>query len=521
MYVINDGQISRRDRIGEYKVAKMTRRFDEEMAELKILFMTLKKAIFISVFFVNPILNQNLTAEKKNVKVEIDTTKELANVERKPGGFLTCWLLDSDKKRPRKVSMVETYKKLGVQSVRFPFGQLSNNYVWTTAPYENATKGLTPRIGTKTQIPGKWEWGVDDDGSFKKDLDFDEFIEQCSEAGIEPVIVINVMSHTYKDGPTIEALKTMAVEWVRYSNVIRKYKVKYWQLGNEQDHHESKLPLDEYIDIYGDFSKAMKQVDPKIKTGVAIISNKKWASSILKAHSDSVDFIGCHQYQWSKWTVKNWKEVRRPLVPNILGINKLLEKSTRKDAEIMVTEMSSFGKWYDGKGGAPDMFRTLCYAEMLLHASTIERVAYTHFWTTHSPWGGERQDGGLASALMVDNGIKPPAEVMGLINHNLDDVMVSVPHVIGDLRMYASCSMDRQVTTVFVINKNDKAIDVELEIKGIKPVKLTKRITYVGASYLDLAPRKTVDKKSMIPAGTVSTTVPGISLTILKLSTTH
>lgn len=450
-------------------------------------------------------------------EVPIDVAQSLSNVERKPGGFVTCWLLDSDKKRPRPTSMVDAYKKLGVQSVRFPYGHLANNYLWTTPPYHQAVKGLTPRVASKSQAPAHWNWAANPDGTFRKDLDFDEFITQCRKADIEPVIVINVLSHTYQGGPSVAELREAAVEWVRYANVTRKYGVKYWQIGNEQDHHAKRLSMEEYKEIYGDFAKAMHAVDPTIQTGVAIIGNAKWAKTILDAFPEYVDFVGCHQYQWRGWDVQTWRDFTDPVIGNLLKTDRVIDQSARPDAEIMVTEFSPWGRWYDGKGGKPDMLRMLCFSEMLLHAATLKRVAYTHFWGTHSPWVGENVHGGLSSALTPDNEITPPAQVIGLVNNNLGDAMVQADRVKGSLRTFASYSKADGQLTVFIINKSDQPVEAALILKGFSPQQLVERLVFAGERYDDLTPVKSTDNKATLQNKQVSTTVPGISMTILKL----
>lgn len=449
-------------------------------------------------------------------EIVVNVGETLSNVERKPGGFVSSWLLDSDLERPRDPSMVEVYQQLGVESLRFPFGHLSNNYLWTTAPYEQAVDGLTPRVATLEEPPGTFEWAVNPDGTFRQDLDFDEFIAQCAEAGIEPVVVINVMAHKYPGGPTLAELREAAVEWVRYANVAREYGVTYWQLGNEQEHHPDLMTLEEYRDIYGDFSAAMKEVDSTIRTGLAVIKNRQWARTILDAFPDHVDFVGCHQYQWKGWSVQEWVELSEPLVPNALGIEQEIQHSERPDAEMMVTETSSYGDWFDGNG-APDMMRALTFAEMLLHLATIEKVAYTHFWTTHSPWGAENVDGGLSSALTPDNELKPTAEIIGLVNNHLGDHMVGADRVVGALRTFASYRKSQGRLTVFLINKGKRPLRATLRVAGMSPQRVASRLTYTGDDYLDLTPVKTSDLHATLEGETVETILPGISFTILTL----
>lgn len=447
----------------------------------------------------------------------MDTKKVLSNVERKPGGFVTSWLLDSDKKRPKATSMVDIYKKLGVESVRFPFGHLSNNYLWTSPPYDRAVEGLTPRVASQSKAPAKWKWAVNPDGTFIKDLDFDEFIDQCRKAGIEPLIVINVMSHKYRNGPSLDELREAAVEWVRYANVTRDYGVKYWQLGNEQEHHPKLMNLTEYRQIYGDFSSAMKAVDPTISTGVAVINKREWVRTLLDAFPENVDFVGCHQYQWKKWTVEDWVDDKQSLVSNALTMASIIRNSPRPDAEIMVTETSSQGSWYDGSG-KPDIMRALCYAEMLLHYATIENLAYTHFWCTHSLWSPEKVDEDIASALTLENELKPNAVAIGLINRSLGDRMVQVNRVAGPLRAFASHTKKNGKLVVYLINRSDQPVTATIRLNGISSQNIHSRLVYAGSGYGDLNPEITNDKKATLSRGTVSTTLPGVSFTILTLN---
>lgn len=451
------------------------------------------------------------------VEIVVDVRKALSNVERKPGGFVTSWLFDSDKERPKPTSMMDVYKRLGVESVRFPFGHLANNYLWTSPPYDHAKDGLTPRVASMSVSPAKWEWAVNPDGTFIKDLDFDEFIGQCREVGIEPVIVINVMSHKYRNGPSLDALKEAAVEWVRYANVTRDYGVKYWQLGNEQEHHPKLMTLTEYRQIYGDFSAAMKAVDPTIRTGVAVINNRQWATALLEAFPKNVDFVACHQYQWHNWTVQGWVDFKDPVIPNALVMASIIRNSPRPDAEIMVTETSSQGSWADGSG-KPDIMRALCFAEMLLHYSTIENLAYTHLWCTHNAWPSKDPDGEIAGALTLENGLKPNAVVLGLVNRSLGDRMVQANRVAGPLRAFASHMGKDGKLVVYLINKSDKPVVADIRLNGMAPQKVQSRLVYSGAGYDDLNPKITNDVKATISGGTVTTLVPGISLTILTLN---
>lgn len=454
---------------------------------------------------------------RRENNIPINVGNVLTNVKEGPGGFVTCWLLDSDIHRPRSTSMVDVYQQIGARSVRFPFGHLSNNYLWTSPPYEDAINGLTHRVATMQRAPASFTWAVNPDGSFKNSLDFDEFIDQCRQAGIEPVVVINVLAHKYPGGPTLAELKEAAVEWVRYANVIRDYNVKYWQLGNEQDHHSHLLSRNEYMDIYDDFTTAMRAVDPSIRTGIALIGNRIWARELLAAFPERIDFVGSHQYQWNDWSLADWLELTEPLVPNQIQIVEEIKNSARPDAELFVTEFNASGRWEDGPG-LPDMMRILTIAEMLLHMITLENFTYAHYWTTHSPWAGEFAEPGLQSALGLDNELMPSAEVISLINNNIGNQMVQAQRVSGMVRTFVSFCDVTEAVTVFLINKGNQPAAVELVFNGFTPESVIKREVFQGNSYFDQTPYQFSDYSAEFDHEAVSTILPGISFTVLRLS---
>jgi len=105
-------------------------------------------------------------------------------------------------------------KDMGVKYIRFPYGHLADNYLWDAdGDWGNS---LTPKVATFSQGPANWDWAVNQSsGEFINDMDFDEYISICNEVGAEPMVVVNILSYKYNNGPTYEQLKESAVEWVR------------------------------------------------------------------------------------------------------------------------------------------------------------------------------------------------------------------------------------------------------------------------------------------------------------------
>lgn len=88
---------------------------------------------------------------------------------------------------------------------------------------------------------------------------FDRFAEWLkSVPGSEALVCVNFGTGTPEE----------AAAWVRHANVVRKYGIRKWHVGNEMDGHwEEGGPVDpaQYAVRFAAFSKAMKVVDPTIE----------------------------------------------------------------------------------------------------------------------------------------------------------------------------------------------------------------------------------------------------------------
>jgi len=223
------------------------------------------------------------------------------------------FLMSSDKKWPRKVSIKSRIKEMNLGMLRFPYGHLGDNYLFTDAPFNDGVKGLTPRVASMHTAPGTQDWAVDEQGYFTKALDFDEYMQYVKELNIEPLIMVNMLAHDEKHYRntvvTFEDLKTHAVEWVIYANITRGHKVKYWQLGNEVASHTNKAT---YFKHYVEVAKAMKAVDPSIHIGFGEDGRRTWIPEALADDEIGkyIDFLSPHQSLLGrKWTMsyEHWR----------------------------------------------------------------------------------------------------------------------------------------------------------------------------------------------------------------------
>jgi len=399
----------------------------------------------------NPIIHLSVDAA--------DITKELAD---RPSGANTCWLMDSDIKWPRDVSNEDRFVEMKLGALRFPYGHLADNYLWhIPGDYSDLdVKGPTPMVAS-SDSPAKWDWAVDQtDGTFFKDMSFDEFIAICKRQNIEPLIVVNAQSHTYSDGPTYEVLKQSAVEWVRYANVTKGYNVKNWQIGNEVE-HKSALTMGEYTDLFIDFATAMKAIDPTIHVGTGVLSNTNWNKDVLTKAGELCDFIATHNYQHSSpippGGFRSWYKTNSVLITNTVNTQNMLNASfsDRPEIEVHVTETNVTG------GDFPDMssidiYKALYWFEMNMNHLALKNIKYTYFWGTHSPWGGETSLGDISCLLenSAANTIRPAGKVIQLINTYLKNKWINTQRVNGNIRLYASVANDGNDLSIFLLNKN-------------------------------------------------------------------
>jgi hypothetical protein len=145
--------------------------------------------------------------------------------------------------------------------------------------------------------------------------DFEKFmayIHSISDSSV-PVICVNYGTGTPQE----------AAAWVYYANIVKKYNIRFWQIGNEMENPwEEGGPVNAlmYAEKYLEFAKAMKQVDSTIKIlgpvlwtnadfylqNSGVYNGKSWAQTFLdtigalekadgKKYCDGFDF---HSYPY-------------------------------------------------------------------------------------------------------------------------------------------------------------------------------------------------------------------------------
>ena len=175
----------------------------------------------------------------------------------------------------------------GITALRFPGGSTSDDYHWQT-------HSLT---GGGYVTPGDT---------------FDNFMGVAQQTGASPIITVNYGSNATGSGG---GDPNEAAAWVDYSNNVKKYGIKYWEIGNEIYGNgeygadwEKDLHTDHSPTAYGSnvaaFAAAMKAKDPTIKVGAVLTSpgdwpdglSPNWNTAVLAACGTKIDFVIVHWY---------------------------------------------------------------------------------------------------------------------------------------------------------------------------------------------------------------------------------
>ncbi|MBN1576895.1 MAG: hypothetical protein JW913_10100 [Chitinispirillaceae bacterium] len=139
--------------------------------------------------------------------------------------------------------------------------QVSNNVkAFNGGGPDNQTSVIAmPTFIGNTARPGTAGW---------KSWDFEAFmayVQSFPDSSV-PVICVNYGTGTPEE----------AAAWVFYANIVKKYNIRFWEIGNEPDgawEDGGPVTARMYAEKFLLFSKAMKKIDPSIKVFGPLLSN--------------------------------------------------------------------------------------------------------------------------------------------------------------------------------------------------------------------------------------------------------
>jgi hypothetical protein len=184
---------------------------------------------------------KNVTPTAATVEVNVDAARVIRPLDSRFIGINAAVWDSSFESQTTKALLTS----MGAKILRFPGGSLSDEYHWQT----------------NTTLNNTWQWATS----------FDDFASIATAVNSQSIITVN-----YGTGTADEA-----AAWVRYSNVIKNYGFKYWEIGNENygtwetDRHPVAHDPYTYALEARDYITKMKAQDPTIQIGVVVTTGEE------------------------------------------------------------------------------------------------------------------------------------------------------------------------------------------------------------------------------------------------------
>ena len=381
------------------------------------------------------------------------------------------YLRDADANRPDARPLSSALQEIGARWLRYPGGEKSDFHLWSAPPY---VKPAPLALGWYEKVPGAR-------------LNFDEYIALARQVGARPYVVVGY-DNFERTGRTRAQWLENAVSWVRY-NQAHHCGVRYWEIGNENWHNQTATPV-EMAAVVGEFSRAMKAVDPTILIGAS--GNAGWWPQFLPLAAPALDFLSVSQY--NAW---NWKSydylLQHPDEPQggeafgaLDAIDKYAPINDRARLQVVVAETNSKDYSEGGWNAANSMGHAIVTFETLGRLMREPRIASAMVWTTR--WiEDEPARASQWYALGAANEILATGRAIELWKF-AQSKMIAVEGTGDALSAYATKAPDDSTLTLWIVNRGAQPLQVAAAIEGIAPFGRAQLRQLAGANADDTAP---------------------------------
>jgi hypothetical protein len=304
------------------------------------------------------------TTESATVTINIDASNVTSKVSKYAFGHNAGLWGGKLEKSPLAVKHITNLKP---NIIRWPGGNISNDYFWDASDESTLPSDLPPDFVKKAHIYGSnensWTMSVN---SFYKTL------EATNSKGI---ICVNYAYARYGTGedPVLTAAK-YAADWVRYDNG----RTKFWEIGNENygswetgyeidtDLNQDGQPKEQTGALYGqhckvfisEMRKAAKEVGNDIKIGLVVYHRddinfdavKEWNEGVMSESASVADFLVPHKYFVSK-TETDANVILNTASVGIKHIQKMLNAELKAYANLdpMPLALTEYNIWAEGQ----------------------------------------------------------------------------------------------------------------------------------------------------------------------------
>lgn len=452
-------------------------------------FTVFSRFVFCTVLSVNLLGLANIDLEKPH---------DLKPLHREILGVNLNYLTDGEMLvPPRGQTLADGLRDLGVRNLRYPGGNKSDSFLWSTPPYT----AIAPNLAVR----GDWDWPAMDERFWNRKtrrfaidiLDPDEAIALNAQLNTDLVVVVpydeayaspDETSGRYETGPSVEQLVRNAANWARYYRA-RGQLPRYWEIGNETFFHKG-ITVEQYAKDFVRFARALHAVDPRIRVGangpgsteqlgngdIHANSNKKWWPTLLREASGNIDYLSLHSYPCYEWKSYAAYEQKIPdVLTQLADVRQAVDlyagSEDRKRIELLVTEANS-ADWSE-KDNWPhhgNIGHALVLFDMLAQYLQCEDVRFVQVWNTR--WIHYKEEDQLWDALADDNTIGAIGQAIAMWKragtHWLETTDVS------GIRCFPTWNPKTGRIGVFLVNRTSSPIELSISGEAIgRRVKVT------------------------------------------------
>ena len=247
-------------------------------------------------------------------------------------------------------------------------------------------------------------WGDQND---VRTYQIDQFMDFADKVGATAIFTVRLLNGTPEK----------AAEMVRYTNIEKKYNVRYWNIGNEPTLYNGVMQnrgetydVNHFNEEWRRFAEAMKEVDPSIKLVGPEINqfshdgattnfgewDETWMIEFLKANGDLVDIVSFHRYPYPasrtsgapsfdemRLNAQEWDKI-------FIRARELIHQHTGRDIPMAVTEFNSAYDKSIGQETTPDSHYNAIWMADVLGSMVKNGVFMANVWalTAKPGYGG-------------------------------------------------------------------------------------------------------------------------------------
>jgi hypothetical protein len=453
-------------------------------------------------------------------------------------GVSTLYFHDDDAfwRQPR---VIESLRSIGVSTMRFPGGELADNYDWES--HDGDLPGIYPRhANTENERLSR--------------TDFREFLGYSEQAGVEDLFFVVNLDGAFRSRGNLDAnLERYAEKAARWVTAVRKsgYRVRYWEIGNESSGGESMpLTVEEYALSVNTFAAAMRAADPSIAIGAAGPSyadgvgfadqlgrdgladlranggNKKkacpgltrvacidkfkkgrdadtpvkWWPELLERAGESIDFAVIHRYHMTNMR-RAMRHGATPLTRRLTRLAALFERKRDRPLPIALTEWNAPN---ERKNVALTGIEHTLEISTQLGSIAAGGVEFAHYFPLRSPKGGFKN-------FLTSDG-RP--DHVGRLFESLGDVLPGseAAEFIPSKDLYLVRTKRGDEQGLIIVNRGSTDLILRHTIPEAREM-IVRRLT--GNSDGDVKAVFECSRRQ-IPAGTYSVFAPSESLTVVR-----